>query len=222
MSGGDAQGDRIFGIEGVRGSDFDDRLQGSAAGNILDGGRGSDILIGLAGNDRLIGFEGDDTLRGDAGADVLAGGNGFDIASYALSDAGVRVNLATGAVAGGHAAGDRLFSIEGVIGSLLSDVLTGDAGDNRLRGSGGTDVLTGGAGADIFDFVNGAGIDRVTDFEDGVDRIDLFNYAGVNSYFDIDQDIMQVGADLHIIIGSDTMILEGVSRNQISSSDFLT
>ncbi len=219
---GDAEGDTIYNIEGVLGTRFAEVIQGSGTANFLDGGRGGDLLIGLAGNDTLIGAEGNDTLRGDFGADILGGGAGIDAVSYAVSGAGVRVNLSTGAAAGEHAEGNRLFQIESLFGSTLSDVLIGDTGANRLRGSAGADVLTGGRGADVFDFVRGAGIDRVTDFEDRVDRIDLSNHADVNSYFDIDQDIAQVGANLHIVIGTDTMILAGVQRDLVSANDFLT
>lgn len=55
-SGGEADGDVIRGdIENVIGTDYSDRLTGSAADNFLNGGNGwgNDILSGLGGNDVL-------------------------------------------------------------------------------------------------------------------------------------------------------------------------
>ena len=98
------------------------------------------------------------------------------------------VNLATGAVSGGDAAGDTLSGIEQLIGSGFADTLTGNAGANMLWGMGGGDVLTGGGGADVLkggagtdrfiyaaladSAVSAAGKDTIRDFSAG-DKIDL-------------------------------------------------
>ena len=129
-TGGDAEGDTFTSIENLTGSAFDDTLIGDAAENVLEGGDG---------------------------ADTLDGGAGADTASYAASDLAVSVDLSTGTKSGGHAAGDTLTSIENLSGSRYSDVLTGDAGANRLDGGAGNDRLTGGAGADVL--VGGPGAD---------------------------------------------------------------
>jgi len=65
----------------------------------------------------LHGNGGNDTLDGGAGGDTLIGGTGNDTASYALSGAGVTVNLGAGTGGGGDAAGDTLSEIENLIGS---------------------------------------------------------------------------------------------------------
>ena len=104
-------------------------------------------LNGGDGDDTLMGGDGQDILRGGAGADSLDGGAGNrDPLSYTDSDAGVEVNLATGAVSGGHAEGDVISGFETVLGSSHADTLIGDGGDNRLDGNGGADNLDGGAG----------------------------------------------------------------------------
>jgi Ca2+-binding RTX toxin-like protein len=54
-SGGDAQGDKLIGIEAVRGSGFDDTITGDAGPNLLEGGAGNDNLHGGAGDDILLG-----------------------------------------------------------------------------------------------------------------------------------------------------------------------
>lgn len=80
-SGGSLQGDRIFLIENLIGTRFDDRLSGNNGDNIISGQRGDDILSGGAGNDRLHGGGGHDRIRGNAGADILNGDAGNDILS---------------------------------------------------------------------------------------------------------------------------------------------
>jgi Ca2+-binding RTX toxin-like protein len=173
----------------VEGTDGDDTLYGTARADDMFGGNGNDMLYGAAGNDRLWGGEGYDTLHGGAGADMLDGGEGIDWASYTGSSA-VVVNLA-GIGAGGDALGDTYISIEAVMGSSFADTILGDALNNELNGGAGDDhldggagrdflngglgedILTGGEGRDVFAFQRGSGVDHITDFEQGVDKIDL-------------------------------------------------
>ncbi|WP_104663621.1 VCBS domain-containing protein [Ensifer adhaerens] len=65
-------------MEGVIGSDFNDKLYGSSYGDILAGGAGNDTLSGNGGNDTLYGDAGNDTLSGGSGNDTLYGGTGVD------------------------------------------------------------------------------------------------------------------------------------------------
>lgn len=140
-TGGDAAGDRLVDIENLIGSAKGDRLTGNPGNNRLSGGNGADDLRGAGGSDQL---------QGGAGADRLDGGAGIDTATYATSAAGVAVNLATGAGAGGEAAGDRLVNVENVTGSQHSDRLLGDSGPNTLNGGAGDDDLRGGGGDDSY------------------------------------------------------------------------
>ena len=156
-AGGDAEGDRLRNIENLVGSDYADRLTGD-------------------GNDNV--------LMGLGGGDTLDGGGGGDAAVYWFSDAGVTIDLsaapdADGYVrgAGGDAEGDRLKSIEHLLGSDYADHLTGDSNSNLLDGGPGADMLDGGSGND--DLEGGAGAD-VLDGGPGVDRADYwFSDAGV-------------------------------------------
>ncbi|WP_187371585.1 beta strand repeat-containing protein, partial [Methylobacterium oryzihabitans] len=136
---GEADGDVLVGIENLQGSSYADWFHGDAGAN------------------RLEGFNGNDTLKGGGGADTLDGGAGIDQVSYSDSTIGVSVSLATGRGFGGDAEGDVLTGIEDLFGSNYTDVLTGDAGANRLNGYGGNDWLQGGAGADTLE--GGAGTD---------------------------------------------------------------
>jgi Ca2+-binding RTX toxin-like protein len=140
--GGDAQGDRLVNIEDLRGSRFNDVLRGNEGANGLFGGAG------------------DDTLEGRGGADLIDGEDGVDTASYAGSAFGVSVDLTRAVQAGGDAEGDRLVSVESLLGSRHADILSGDDGVNVIKGDAGDDVIEGRGGADILD--GGAGVDTVS------------------------------------------------------------
>jgi Ca2+-binding RTX toxin-like protein len=138
-TGGDAEGDRLSGIEKVIGSNFSDTLLGSTA---------TDVLDGLGGNDRL---------AGGAGADFLIGNGGLDTADYSASGAAVSVTLnadpaAFGTGTGGDAEGDQLNTIERVIGSGFADTLTGSTANDALVGGAGADAMTGGLGTDTAEY----------------------------------------------------------------------
>jgi Ca2+-binding RTX toxin-like protein len=197
-TGGHAEGDSFNSVENLIGSAFSDALTGNGANNTLNGG---------AGNDTLLGGDGNDTLLGGAGADVHNGGTGFDTASYALSSAGVTVDLKNNTGAGGDAAGDTFISIEKIIGSKFNDILLGNgldnsfnggAGDDILQGAAGNDFLVGGAGNDTFVYKNNYGIDTVGDYQAGADRFDLTAVSGLNTYADVRALMVQSGA--HVVI----------------------
>ena len=111
-SRGHASGDTATNFENITGSAHDDDLTGNAEANVLKG---------LAGDDELVGGGGADTVEGGAGADEMDGGvaraddqadDMMDTLSYASSDAGVTVNLATASLSGGHAEGDTIATVE--------------------------------------------------------------------------------------------------------------
>jgi Ca2+-binding RTX toxin-like protein len=126
----------------------------------VTGSNQDDVLIGN-GNDNLInGLAGNDTLSGGAGTDTLDGGAGTrDFASYATASDTVRASLSDDETVGGGAEGadgsDRLFGIEGLIGSNFNDELTGNSGANTLYGGAGDDTLSGGNDNDWLDFGTG-------------------------------------------------------------------
>lgn len=81
-SGGEAEGDSIFAVEDVIGSQGADRIVGDDAKNTLRGEGGADRLNGLEGDDSLVGGAGDDTLVGLQGDDGLRGDAGRDVFVY--------------------------------------------------------------------------------------------------------------------------------------------
>jgi len=108
-----------------------------------------------------------------ADAEVLAGGLGSDTLNYRNSLAGVTIDLNVDenglqSAAGGFAEGDVISNFENVLGSGLSDVLTGNEQNNTLKGGAGgdqifagfgNDAVTGGLGSDFL--AGGFGNDRI-------------------------------------------------------------
>ena len=130
-------------------------INGTNAHDTLVGDKGDDRIYGRDGNDQLSGRWGNDSLYGGAGADSLDGGAGIDLLSYAGSNAGVSVSLATGTVLGGHAQGDTISGFEEIEGSDYADTLW-VAGPGAAAYGGGNDTLHAGGGGRAY---GGAGND---------------------------------------------------------------
>ena len=138
------------GDDTVTGAISADLVSGGSGTDTVRGGGGDDVLYGDEGDDQLYGDAGWDTLHGGAGNDLLDGGNGSDFASYATASAAVQVDLSiTVAQDTGGAGIDTLTRMENLIGSDFGDILTGDAGVNRIRGGLGEDRIFGQAGSDL-------------------------------------------------------------------------
>jgi len=148
--GGDAENDVLKDVENIIGSGYDDQLTGDNGPNLLTGGAGNDLLEGLGNED----------AQGRRSTDTLDGGEGSDTVSYMASPSGVTIDLGPVDEGGeivasrSHAQGDRLISIENLIGSQANDRLTGDSGVNQLEGGAGEDFLDGGAGEDTASYIH--------------------------------------------------------------------
>ena len=200
-----------------------DTLSGNAsdfATDELNGGAGDDVLNGVAGNDLLRGGIGSDTLNGGLGIDRLIGGDGIDFASYIGASVGITALLNTvGTGNAGEATGDTYESIEGVIGSLFADNISGNDlandlrglnGNDILRGAGGNDTLEGGAGADILD--GGAGFDYAN-YSSATTGLTLFMGGGTFNTGDANGDNHTsieglLGSQFSDIIGGDAGVNE--------------
>ena len=149
-------------LNSIEGAD----ISGSSLADRITGGAAHDFLYGAHGADRLDGAGGDDFLDGDYDNDILYGGGGNDIIF--------------GGVGGGA---DKLYGGIGndwLIGFDGNDLLLAGANRDILNGGDGSDTLTGGDGADAFIFSASAlGTTRngehdvVTDFNKGIDKLDL-------------------------------------------------
>lgn len=181
-----------------------DLLAGPTARAQVFGARFAETVVGGAGDDTLRGGAGADRLTGGAGRDLLDGGTGDD------------------ALAGG-AGDDRLIGAAGrdrLDGGTGNDALAGGAGDDRLVGGAGRDSLSGGVGADVFAFTRGSGVDRVADFEPGVDRLDFSAHASVDAIADLR--FQRSGADVSVSDGAGGgVVIEDATVAEIRAGLFL-
>ena len=143
-------------ISEIAGSARADFISGNDLDNVISGNAGDDVLIGGYGNDTLNGGAGDDTLYGELDNDTITGGDGDD----------------------------RLFGGRG------DDTLDSGAGSYDLRGGRGNDTLDGGAGDDTLSGGDGddrfvldldGGMDIITDFGTGSDKLVISQSLGTES-----------------------------------------
>ena len=69
------------------------------------------------------------------------------------------------------------------------------------------------AGADVFDFADGSGRDVISDYLPDLDHLRITSVAAVT--------IIDLGADVSVQFGSNTILLPGVAADQVTGADFL-
>ncbi|MFV0492331.1 MAG: CAP domain-containing protein, partial [Pseudorhodobacter sp.] len=114
---------------------------------------GSNIKLDLDTSDlapgpsAMIGTAGPDWMTARNAGHAINGLGGSDMVSFVNIDDRMTIDLSTGTASG---AGQdwTLSDIENVTGSVHGDTITGDDGDNRIRGLGDYDWLVGSEGAD--------------------------------------------------------------------------
>jgi Ca2+-binding RTX toxin-like protein len=178
---------RLIGTNNINGT-------GNAANNKITGNSGNNILAGGNGDDTYH-FNASTPLGSDTIQETTTGG--IDTIDFTGTNTAVRVNL--GVTTNQTAVTNNLrltFSanntIENIIGDSGNDRLTGNSLNNTLTGGGGNDqltgqngndsliggfgddLLTGGNGSDNFIFnSSNLGIDAISDFTSGSDKIVL-------------------------------------------------
>ncbi|PLY07443.1 MAG: hypothetical protein C0625_04505 [Arcobacter sp.] len=170
--------DRLYNIENVIGSNYNDEITGNDENNVLDGKENDDTIFGGKGNDTLFGGFDNDTLFGGEGDDKLDGGEGEDTANYSyVTTGGVEVTLKTPNVSQDtiNAGNDLLIDIENLIGTSFNDTLSGDSNANSLVGGAGNDTIsTGGISGIGEDYIDGgSGNDDLLTFTDSPNAISL-------------------------------------------------
>jgi Ca2+-binding RTX toxin-like protein len=208
-------------------------------------GTGNDRFVNSGSAAAVFGGEGKDTfdIRGGT-VGSLNGGAGNDV--YLLKDASVKItegamdgkDMVKSTVSYTLASDAELENltltgknnIDGT-GNGLNNHVTGNTGKNKLfgmdgadtlSGGKGADLLTGGADADTFVFRSHFGKDKIADFENTVDHVDLSHWSGVDSFADLKAHHLTVsGNDLVIHNGTDMLTLVDTKKGELDASDFV-
>ena len=128
-----------------------------------------------------------------------------------LATLGTRID-AMGGLATGTPLDDRL------LGAAGADTLQGGGGADWLHDGGGQDMLTGGAGADVFVFDRDATVDRISDFEDGIDRIDVSDWGRIYSRDALVITATATGAEINY--GAERLIIASAGGGSLASTSF--
>ncbi len=145
-----------------------------------------DFIFGMS--DAINGTDGNDILKGDNEPNEMNGFGGDDV----------------------------------IIGRLGEDTIDGGDGDDLIAGQASGDILTGGAGMDVFAYSNikdsreSTGVDKITDFMQGEDKIDL-SALGVTSLSDLT--VQTDGSETNIIFGDFKLCLNG--DFEMTEDDFI-
>jgi Ca2+-binding RTX toxin-like protein len=178
-------------------------VSGGAGEDKLRGGSRDDTLFGGDDNDLVRGLAGDDILTGDDGADTLKGGRGSD---EMLGGIGADV----------------------LRGGQDNDTIKAGSGNDLIAGNQGDDLLTGGLGRDTFVFGRNAGVDTITDFQNGKDKIDLSGLGLKTGEFatKIAPALTNAGnnttlLDLEALGGEGSVLIQGLAFADANGTDFI-
>ena len=200
------------------GGDGNDTMTGSLNnGNYFEGGLGNDVMTGgnttdymsdvSGGDDIMHAGGGDDSLVDFYGVTALYGEGGNDQVAAAVCN---------GLLDGG-AGNDYVTASSG------NYTLFGGAGNDTLEFAGfGSATFTGGADADIFTYRVNSGPMTVTDFQDGIDHIYLWDnhYYGTVPFESLTIADSAQGAVISWNGGS-PMTLTGIQASQLTHADFV-
>ena len=196
-----------------------DTFTGSSVGDVIMYGqnRGNDKIFGLGGNDYIQGSDGKNIIDGGAGnADVLTWSN----ITYESGMKGVKVDLTKGEALNPWGKIDTITGIEDVRGTKFADTFIGTSKNEHFGGVGGNDTFTGGKGKDRFDFANGDGKDKITDFGNGDDSIELASF-GVFTYGALKGMMQQKGDNVVIDFGDgDVLTFLKFDKGDFTKADF--
>ena len=106
-----------------------------------------------------------------------------------------------------------------VVGDAGANTLTGTVNDDILLDGAGVDTLDGGAGADLFVLSADGVTDAISNFEIGVDMVDLSAWSGLYSTLQLEVTSLSNGAA--ISFGSEYLILRPSTGASLTLDDFL-
>jgi cysteinyl-tRNA synthetase, unknown class len=136
----------------------------------------------------------DDLWLGDERANVFSAGKGNDVLN-------------------GLAGKDRLSGGEG------NDKIFGSFGNDRLSGGAGRDIVSGGDGRDTFVFRAGDGRDVISDFQNGLDRLDLTGLA--DSFAEVKAAASVKGDHIVLTFGADSIEVHGLTLASLTAGDVI-
>ena len=247
--------DRVFGNGGddtIRGGAGNDLLLGGDGDDTIEGGEGNDRIDPGPGDDAVDGGPGRDVVffrnadgpvsidraaaTGDRFTSIevfrLTSGDDSFVGAEPEGGAAGEIVFARGGddTLTGAGGNDRLYGGDGadeLDGGAGRDLLSGGDGDDRIEGGAGNDVLLGGAGADAFVFGPGFGRDKLRDFEDGTDTLDLSALDLADGFDDLlivisTGTIVRIDRDGDGVADtSDAITLAGVDARDLGADDFV-
>ncbi|MDO6966523.1 calcium-binding protein [Rhizobium alvei] len=199
---------KIFGNVLLEGGNDTFITRGGSIDGKVYGGAGSDTYI-ITGISPLQGFQ---IVEGIfKGVDTVKSSVSYTLGDYVEN----LVLLGNAQEATGNALDNRL------VGSNKENTLSGYQGNDILDGRKGDDILHGHLGDDIFVFSRDYDRDTILGFEDGADKLKVEGMDSIYDYSAFSTKIHQVGVNVEIDLGNgDVLILEGMSKANISVSDF--
>ncbi|GFE49041.1 hypothetical protein So717_07940 [Roseobacter cerasinus] len=226
--------DNVYGLDGsdtLKSSLGDDKLVGGLGADRLDGEDGIDtasyylstqgVIVDLGLSSAQIGAVGGEEV-GDVLLNIEAlEGSLFDDHLTAKAAGAILDGLAGNDVLVGGNGADELIGGSGndqLEGQNGFDILRGGDGADSLAGGAGNDLMAGGSGADVFVFETGTGSDTITDFEDGIDQIQI---SGTALTF-ADLTITAQGGDAVVAFGADNQItVSNIDPTLLTETDFI-
>ena len=107
------------------------------------------------------------------------------------------------------------------MGGQGDDILLGGDGADSLSGDLGNDTLLGGAGADSFNFAGGTGADSIADFSHAEGDHIVLSTSQAADFQALASKMTAVGVNTLIDLGSEKILLYGVSMSSLTASDFV-
>ncbi|WP_298914184.1 ExeM/NucH family extracellular endonuclease [uncultured Roseobacter sp.] len=221
---GTAKNDKLVGTE------FDDFIDGLAGRDKYTGGDGADtFILGDRDRDKILDFS---KVEGDR-IDVSQWGvQGFEeLEIYGQGRTAILADTISGNIAKvrfddrdtrGSDLTEEDFVFAPVtdlvlVGGKSFDRLSGRQGDDLIDGGRGFNVLSGGGGEDVFVF-NDKSTNLVTDFDVGMDKIDVSG-LGINTFEDMA--IRDVFSNALVRADKGSMYLTGVNSAELTEDDFI-
>lgn len=232
--------------DSLSGQGGDDTLIGGGGLDTLRGGTGADTFAFAAGDSTGTAIDSIADFQTGSDRIVLEGTvTGLSLVRVSSTATLIFANQSTGTIqtvvgvngliqasdvvdASGIAGSTLMIGWSGsdvLIGGSRADTLQGGDGNDFLTGGGGRDVLTGGAGADQFIYADasiyamnrGDELDRITDFQTGVDLINLNAVLPLS----IQIDRSGAGSESLIFMYSANGRFDIYVQNLVQGSDFL-